>query len=99
MLAETNTTGILLVALGALAHNVLVWARAWLAPAAPAVRQYGIQRLVRDLFGVAGAVETDPTGRVCRIVLNQASRLAQRCRTAFQLLLAPALVVVILGEN
>jgi hypothetical protein len=89
----------ILVALGALAHNVLVWARDWLTPAAPAVRPYGIQRLVRDLFGVAGAVETDPAGRVCRIVLNQASRLAQRCLTAFQLLLAPAQVLVILGET
>jgi hypothetical protein len=89
----------ILVALGALAHNVLVWARDWLTPAAPAVRQYGIQRLVRDLFGVTGAVETDHTGRVCRIVLNQASRLAHRCLTAFQLLLAPAQVVVSLGET
>lgn len=89
----------MLVALGALAHNVLVWARDWLAPTAPVVRRYGIQRLVRDLFGVAGAVETDPAGRVCRIVLNPASRLAQRCLAAFQLLLAPAQVVVILGET
>ena len=89
----------ILVALGALAHNVLMWARAWLAPAAPAVRRYGIQRLVRDLFGVAGAVETEPTGRVDRLVLNPASRLAQRCLTAFQLLLAPAQVIVILGET
>ena len=89
----------ILVALGALAHNVLMGARAWLAPAAPAVRRYGIQRLVRDLFGVAGAVETEPTGRVDRLVLNPASRLAQRCLTAFQLLLAPAQVIVILGET
>jgi hypothetical protein len=89
----------ILVALGALAHNVLVWARDWLAPAAPSVRHYGIQRLVRDLCGVRGTVETDGAGRVCRIILNQASRLAQHCLTAFQLLLAPAQVVVILGET
>ena len=89
----------MLVQLAALAHNVLVWGRDWLVPAAPVVRQYGIHRLVRDLFGVSGAVETDDTGRVCRILLNQASRLAQRCLTAFQLLLAPAQVIVILGET
>jgi hypothetical protein len=89
----------MLVQLGALAHNVLVWAREWLAPAAPVVSQYGIARLVRDLFGVSGAVETEGTGRVYRIVLNQASRLARRCLSAFQLLLAPAQVVVILGET
>jgi hypothetical protein len=89
----------MLVQLGALAHNVLVWARGWLAPAAPAVSRYGIARLVRDLLGLSGAVETDSAGHVCRIVLNQASRLASRCLPAFQLLLAPAQVVVILGET
>lgn len=89
----------MLVGLGALAHNVLVWGREWLAPAAPLVRPDGIHRLVRDLFGVRGTVESDSAGHVCRIILNQASRLAQRCLTAFQLLLAPAQVVVILGET
>jgi hypothetical protein len=89
----------MLVQLGALAHNVLVWARGWLAPDAPGVSQYGIVRLVRDVFGVSGAVETDRAGHICRIVLNQASRLAQRCLNSFQLLLAPAQVVVILGET
>jgi hypothetical protein len=89
----------MVVALGALARNVLVWARAWLAPAALVVRPYGIQRLVRDLFGVSGTVETEGAGRVCRIVLNQASRLAQCCLTAFSLLVAPAQVIVILGET
>jgi hypothetical protein len=48
---------------------------------------------------VSGAVETDSTGRICRIILNQASRLAQCCLNSFQLLLAPAQVVVILGET
>jgi hypothetical protein len=89
----------ILVALGELAHNVLVWARGWLQSAAPGVSQYGIARLVRDVFGVSGAVELDRSGGVCGIILNQASRLAQRCLTAFHLLLAPAHVVVSLGET
>src|SRR5205807_3685272 len=89
----------MLVQLAALAHNVLVWGRNWLAPAAPGVSQYGIARLVRDVFGVGGAVETDSAGHICRIILNQASRLARRCLNAFQLLLAPAQVLVILGET
>src|SRR6266700_3195172 len=84
----------MLVQLAALAHNVLVWGRNWLAPAAPGVSQYGIARLVRDVFGVSGAVETDSAGHICRIILNQASRLARRCLNAFQLLLAPAQVLV-----
>jgi hypothetical protein len=84
--------------LGALAHNVLIWAREWLEPAA-AVRRYGIKRLVRDVFGVTGAVEIESTGAVHQIILNQANRLAHRCLSAFQLLVAATPVVVSLGET
>jgi hypothetical protein len=37
----------MVLALGTLAHNVLVWARAWLVPYVPAVAHYGLLRLVR----------------------------------------------------
>ena len=84
---------------GALAHNVLVWARGWLEPVAPTLRRYGIKRLVRDVFGVTGAVEMDGAGHVREILLNQANRLARHCLSAFQLLLAPTHVVVSLGET
>jgi hypothetical protein len=50
--------------LGTLAHNVLVWARRWLAVGAPRVGAYGIKRLVRDVLAVHGAVEYDSEGRV-----------------------------------
>jgi hypothetical protein len=89
----------LVVALNLLAHNVLVWAKRWLAPAAPAVRCLGIQRLVRDLFGIRGTVETTETGAVCRILLNEASPLARRCVAAFQLLVSTRHVVVSLGQT
>jgi hypothetical protein len=89
----------MLVQLGAVAHNVLVWARGWLAPSAAPVRRYGIKRLVRDVFGVTGAVELDGAGHVRGIILNQANRLAHHCLSAFQLLLAPTHVVVSLGET
>jgi DDE family transposase len=89
----------MLVQLNALAHNVLVWGRGWMEPAAPLVRRYGIERLVRDLFAISGAVETDRSGRVCRIVINQASHLAQCCLAAFQLLLPASLVAVNLGQT
>jgi hypothetical protein len=59
----------------------------------------GIKRLVRDVFGLTGAVETDAAGQVCRIILNQAHRRAHRLLTAFQSLLAPGHVVLILGET
>src|SRR5207247_9755303 len=65
-----------LVQLNALAHNVLVWAKRWLSRAAPEAARYGIQRMVRDLLAVAGAVEFDAAGGIVRILLNEADPLA-----------------------
>jgi hypothetical protein len=62
----------MLTLLGALAHNVLVWARAWLAEAEPRLKQYGIVRLLRDVLCVSGFVETDRSGLAVGIVLNRA---------------------------
>jgi hypothetical protein len=89
----------MLVQLAALAHNVVVWGRDWLRPAVETVSRLGIQRMVRDVFGIAGAVEIDRSGHVSRLIFNQASRLAHRYLTAFQLLLGAAHVDVILGET
>jgi hypothetical protein len=88
-----------LVQLNALAHNVLVWAKRWLARAAPAAAQYGIQRLVRDLLAVAGAVEFDATGSIARIILNEADALARRFLPAFQALVGPEHAAINLGQT
>ncbi|HSH78351.1 MAG TPA: hypothetical protein VLA19_07440, partial [Herpetosiphonaceae bacterium] len=85
--------------LGRLAHNLIVWARRWLAPAAPRVAQLGVKRLVRDVFHVNGLVERDSTGRICRTVLNQAHCYARQLLAAHQSLLGPEHVVVSLGET
>jgi hypothetical protein len=85
--------------LGRLAHNLIVWARRWLAPTAPSVERLGVKRLVRDVFHVNGLVERDPAGRICRIVLNQAHCYARRLAAALQALVAPHHVVVSLGET
>jgi hypothetical protein len=84
--------------LGALAHNVLVWAKGWLLPAAPRLKKYGILRLVRDVLRMLGRVEQDAHGRVRRIVLNERSPMARQCLSAFQQLAAPGGVAVILGK-
>src|SRR5713226_6918065 len=60
--------------LGSLAHNVIIWARHWLA--SPALRQYGMLRMVRDVFHISGFLLTDALGQVVQIVLNQAAPLA-----------------------
>ena len=89
-----------LVLLGALAYNLLLWARAWLAEVAPATRPLGIQRLVRDLWGIRGVVELDPqTGQIVRIILNHANRFAQHWLLPLASLVAPQEVPLILGET
>lgn len=85
--------------LGRLAHNVVVWARNWLAAEAPQVRQLGVKRLVRDVFHINGLVERDATGRIVRIVLNQAHCYARRLRVALQSLVGSEQVAVSLGQT
>jgi hypothetical protein len=50
-----------LTQLNALAHNVLVWAKGWLAAAAPCLKHYGIPRLLRDVFSIPGVIESTET--------------------------------------
>ncbi len=92
----------ILVALGMLAHNVLIWAREWLAAAAPQLRRFGVKRLVRDAFGIAGVATLDPHGRVSAIALNHADRLAHHLAhhllAALQALLSAEQIGVSLGE-
>jgi len=85
--------------LGALAHNVLTWAKRWMLPATPTLQRLGIKRLVRDVFGITGRVEVDRAGHVRQIVLNQANRLATHLLVALQALAASADVAVTLGET
>lgn len=85
--------------LNVLAHNVLVWARGWLAAALPEIKRYGLLRLVRDVWHISGFVERDGQGRLTRIVLNQLAPLAQGLGAALHRLLAPTHVVVNLGQT
>lgn len=88
------------LALSTPAHNALAWARAWLAPHAPALAHYGALRLVRDAFHVSGLLLVDPaTGQVRGVILNAAAPLAAALRTALRVLLAPAQVAVSLGQT
>src|SRR5712691_147659 len=87
------------VALGALAHNVLIWAKRWLHAQLPGIARYGVKRLVRAIFGIGGWVELDADGQVTRIVLNQANRLSCWLLTALQTLVSSADVAVTLGET
>jgi hypothetical protein len=87
------------VALGALAHTVLIWAQRWVHAQRPGIARYGVKRLVRDSFGLGGWVALDADGQVTRIVLNQANRLSCWLLTALQTLVSSADVAVTLGET
>jgi hypothetical protein len=87
------------VALGALAHNVLVWAKRWLHDQLPGLARYGVKRLVRDVFGVSGQVELDAQGHVTHIILNQANRLSHWLLPALQALASSADVAITLGAT
>jgi hypothetical protein len=84
--------------LNELAHNVLIWARGWLAPLLPQLERYGLLRLVRDIWHISGFVERDKHGQIIRLVLNQLAPLARGLGMALRRLLAPAHVVVNLGQ-
>jgi hypothetical protein len=89
----------MVVLLGTMAHNVVVWARRWLQADAPKLKKYGVTRMVRDVMAVCGFVEMGRGGAIKRVVLNQASTLGRHCAKALRGLLNPEHVRVILGET
>jgi hypothetical protein len=88
----------MLMLLGSLAHNVVIWAREWLAVEEPKLQRYGIKRLVRDVFHISGFLLRDAHGRVVAIVLNQLAPLVCGLTRSLALLLQPARVVVSWGQ-
>jgi hypothetical protein len=87
----------MIMLLGSLAHNVILWARRWLA--SPALQQYGMLRMVRDVFHISGFLLLDAFGQVVQIVLNQAAPLAPTLVDPLCLLLARTHVAVNLGQT
>ena len=87
----------MLVLLGSLAHNVVIWARKWLA--SPQIQHCGILRMVRDVFHVSGFLCFDACGSVVAIVLNQDARLARSLAQPLRALLTPLHIVVSLGQT
>jgi hypothetical protein len=84
--------------LGSLAHNVVVWSRSWLAPSPSNLQHYGMLRMVRDAFHINGFLIMDAPGQVVQIVLNQAAPLASPLVDSLHSLLAPAHIAIQLGQ-
>jgi hypothetical protein len=87
----------MLVLLGSLAHNVMVWARRWLT--SPPIQHYGGLRLVRDVFHISGLLRFDAETHLVEIVLNQDARLARLLIQPLRELLTPLHIVLSLGET
>jgi hypothetical protein len=92
-----------LMLLGTLAHNLVIWSRRWLAQSSPEVaqrlRQYGIKRIIRDLFHIRGSLSFDAQGRLSVIALNPACSLAKLMLLPLRQLLAPVSIAVILDKT
>lgn len=88
-----------LIQLEALAHNVLIWARQWLAPRCPKIARLGIKRLVRDVFQMDGFLFFDQSVDLLQVVLNWADPLAKELSSGLAPLLALEQVAVTLGET
>ena len=88
-----------LIQLETLAHNVLIWARQWLAPHCPKIARLGIQRLVRDVSQMTGLLIWDQALDLLQFVLNQADPFAQELSIGLTSLLAQEHVPVSLGDT
>ena len=88
----------MVVLLGMLAHNVIVWARAWLAPHESKVRRYGLKRMVRDVFHISGFLVRNARGGICQIILNQHAPLVRGLSRSLDVLLRPRHVTVSWGQ-
>lgn len=94
----------LLMLLGTLAHNLLIWSRRWLCrhsspQVASRLRHYGIKRMLRDLYHISGRLTFDRKGRLSTIALQSSSSLAQLIHVPLQHCLSPSHIAVILDKT
>jgi hypothetical protein len=89
----------ILVLLGSLAHNVVVWARGWLSQFSDQLSRYGMVRMVRDVFHVSGFLLFDRLGHVQQIILNQHAPLARFLFHSLRDILSPLHISVHLGQT
>ncbi len=84
--------------LNALAHNLIIWSRRWLAQTWDQVESLGILRIVRDVFHLSGLVHFRNDGSIERIILHQADPFASGLCAGLPPLLAALHVAVNLDE-
>ena len=78
----------MLLLLGQLAYNITSWVRNGLAACEARFQHFGMLRMVRDAFHVAGFLDFDAEGHIVQISLNQAHQIAGSFIHAFASFLA-----------
>jgi len=89
----------MLMLLGSLAHNVIVWARRWLRASTSKLQHYGMLRMVRDVFHISGFLLFDPSDHLVQIVLNQDASLSHSLLNSFREVCAPMHIVISLDKT
>lgn len=84
--------------LNALAHNLIVWSRRWLAQVSDWIGQLGILRMVRDILHLNGLVHFYDDDNIQRIILNQAEPFASSICAGLRSLADPQQTDVNLGQ-
>ena len=88
----------MLVLLGCLAHNVVVWARGWLTASTDKLSGYGMLRMVRDVLHISGLLLFDQADHVQQIILNQHAPFARFLVHSLRDMLSPLQISVHLGH-
>ncbi len=73
----------IMVLLGQLGHDVVIWTRDDLAHVDPRLQKYGIQRTVRDALQIDGRIAINADGQIQSIVLNDQHPLTAAFQGAF----------------
>ena len=88
----------LLLLLAQLAYNIAVWVRNILKNHSNLIASFGMLRLIRDAFQIAGQLHFDPHGKVNLIILNETHKLAKAFHLAWQARFARDDLPLILGK-
>jgi hypothetical protein len=87
----------LVVLLVELAHNLLIWARSWLSEHVPRLLDYGIVRLIGQVWAIPGRVKLSNTEGVVRVRLRREHPRARDVCQGFLPFLTPRQTLVVLG--
>lgn len=80
-----------------LAHNILIWARAWLSEHAPHLHDYGVVRLIGQVWAIPGRVKLTEQAGVVRVRLRREHPRAREVCQGFLPLLAPWQTLLVLA--